>query len=78
MRARDQMNDSIVSSRVVVEIVFIRYMKIKLSENIFLEEEREILDITYEPFLNLGELELKFIPCKSSSLTYWSKEIINK
>ena len=39
------MSDSIVSSKVVVEIIFIKYRKIKLSENIFLEEEREILDI---------------------------------
>ena len=41
MRARDQMRDSIVSSRVDVENVFIR-----LSENIFFEEEREIMDIS--------------------------------
>ena len=46
MRARDQMRDSIVSSRVDVENVFIRYRKIRLSENIFFEEEREIMDIS--------------------------------
>ena len=46
MRAWDQMRDLIVSSRVDVENVFIRYRKIRLSENIFFEEEREIMDIS--------------------------------
>ena len=77
MRARDQMRDSIVSSRVDVENVFIRYRKIRLSENIFFEEERN-LGYILSLSLIFRKLELSFIPCRSHYLTYWNKEIINK